>query len=464
MSSQVFLFRDCAKRPSNEIDLRDGKDPLEADKIFELPFEFGVPPGWCTHKSLQSIQQTGRWLAKNFLMEEEGRSNKAKRKIRIVTDGRDPRMATALQLNHGMTQILQEAGIGLSKIEIDELLFRPTQKSYVGGGETLCEDLLSKRTWEAELVVRLGHVKTPGSLQDSMEHMKTLVKLHEDLTKASESSIRVEGNDLSGAINILTNFGETILDARSSDLLPKDWASEADIYKFINWFQWVNNVVHNGNSEATRRGVVLMEAIRQALQQDKTYMTIFVGEDVDLAHVSSALNVSWTLPTYGHNNPTPPGSAMHFYNKDHHKGAVVQIDYLYPNHYVTQDYQDANELHNIEIGTVDGLETRLLNVLRTYDSSAMNCLYKAHLRYRTSTLKEFEQSAESWVFPVGLIMLGLSIMLFGLSLYFSCFHDKRGNKKKKRQELMEEYMDADPRDSMEQFEVISLKDANGIYI
>lgn len=345
MSTHIFVFRHCLRSTKSNVNLNDGNGKQSVQSFFSgddkeariIP-SWNTPENWCTEEGINIMQRTGAWLAESTTINDLHFTTSNKNKLRVVSDTSQRDLDSALSLVNGILSGRDNRS-PLPSIELNPDLFHPTKNSTFGAGPPLC-DPVDEQIRVAQIQKRLGSIAPPSLLQniwklinDTVAPLKIPILPSSDIIKLNRTRL-----DLIGPVNFVKYMAQTLLYSRASSLLPQS-SIDDQLQKLLPWIAWQRSIVDVGNSMAAQRGAVLINFLLEAMGTRTSENTIFLfGHDSTLNSLATALNVSWTLPFYGADSATPPGSAIHFYydrKRDNVKSGAdaVQMELLYPTYF-----------------------------------------------------------------------------------------------------------------------------------
>ena len=348
------------------------------------------------------MERTGRQLFHEIV--EDLRSEKHRRQkylidedpqplvihFQLITDDSQRDVDTALALQRGFmgevnNKTVNPGGASVVVEGLDEIDFYPDLfHSSRGCPDKLLSSALFQDLVRKEIEIRLAKVGSPtpdlwttlAKITDrggrgrlgSMQDVPTWIPGPNDgesmVNSTSPFPVVVWDGKvfLAGPVNLISWMAELAFYSRASGVrLPfLHNLTFSELYQLVEFNHWSRTILSVENSIAARRGVVLGQAILEALrhghisipgrhesptfctddeksQEIHAKVTLIVGHDSDIDAVATAFGLRWILPPPFHTSPgnemgeyvpTPPGSALQFETES--EGQRVDLWYRFP--------------------------------------------------------------------------------------------------------------------------------------
>jgi hypothetical protein len=332
--THIFIFRHCIRSTKSKVNLYDGDGKQKGKSFFKakLP-RWNTPDEWCTEEGVGILRRTGVWLAQQYYMGSIA-------SVRVVSDTSQRDVDSALSLTQGLRDVAGKNVV--TSVELNPSLFHPMKNTSGPVCKPVAEQVRAQ-----QIQKRLYSIPQPTpSLVDTLELIDSLAHLKRTFPDANSIEVNVTKAELKGPVNLVKYFAQMLLYSRVSNLkfplgkkkkkgveILGDQPTIDQMQQLLQWIGWQRSVVEISNSLAAQRGAVVVNFLLDNLNVkeqkiDDEQVLILFGHDSTMDALATTFNMSWILPFYGHYSPTPPGSAMHFY--DDNENGEVRVELLYP--------------------------------------------------------------------------------------------------------------------------------------
>jgi hypothetical protein len=407
----VFLFRHCVRSTKKRERLHNNWTATQSGQEQEyetLDFVAEGLPDWqapdyaCTGVGRKAMEGTGRQLFRELvddLMHEQDQLQKLHDpeeprrltiQFQLLVDNSQRDVDSALALQRGLLKESNDETLnpygavvvlkGLDRMDFYPDLFHPSQGCPEKlSSSTPFQDVVRK---EVERQLETLESPTPDLLNTlaKLEHRGGTGRLgsiqqvpiwipgpndaESKVNTTSQFPVVISDGEiyLAGPINLVSWMAELAFYSRAGGIhVPFLWnLTMTELYRLVEFYHWSRAVLSVENSIAARRGIVLGQAILEALRRGHisipgrpesvscsteddspdiadAKVTLIVGHDGDMDAIATAFGLRWVLPSPYHTSPgndmgeyvpTPPASAMQFVmDKDE---SWVDMSYRFP--------------------------------------------------------------------------------------------------------------------------------------